>query len=61
MENKHIVPYSTYTLYAAKAYVPPASAEKTGFATTNTKTLLSTINQTLRGWLPPPSSRIIAT
>ena len=41
MGNKHIVPYA---LYAAKAYVSPAFAERTGFTTTDLEVLFDALN-----------------
>ncbi len=41
MGNKHIVPYA---LYAAKAYVSPAFAERTGFANADLEVLFEALN-----------------
>ena len=41
MGNKHIVPYA---LYAAKAYVSPAFAERTGFTNTDLEVLFDALN-----------------
>ena len=42
MGNKHIVPYA---LYAAKAYVSPAFAERTGFTNADLEVLFDALNQ----------------
>ncbi|MDB4713023.1 type I-C CRISPR-associated protein Cas7/Csd2 [bacterium] len=42
MGNKHIVPYA---LYAAKAYVSPAFAERTGFTNADLDVLFEALNQ----------------
>ena len=42
MGNKHIVPYA---LYAAKGYVSPAFAEKTGFTDTDLELLFQALDQ----------------
>ncbi len=41
MGNKHIVPYA---LYAAKVYVSPAFAERTGFTSTDLEVLFDALN-----------------
>jgi CRISPR-associated protein Csd2 len=42
MGNKHIIPYA---LYAAKAYVSPAFAERTGFTNADLKVFFEALNQ----------------